>query len=136
VFSANVHAARGHFDLAIAEHQRALALEPDLGLANHSLGRTYVLRGDLAAGLAHLRKSTETMGRVPFALGDLGYALAVAGQLQEAERLLADLKSRREKSYYPAFPLAFYMPSTDPLYAALRTHPRFRALLARLRLSS
>lgn len=156
----NVHGIRGHYDLAVAELQRALAIEPGHTLANHFLGRTYLAKGDLHLALEYLRKSNEAMGQVPFSLADLGYALAVAGERREAERLLADLTEKRETGFYPAFPMAlielglgntdkaldwleaaaddrhvgFYMPSCDPLYDSVRSHPRFRAVLTKLRL--
>jgi hypothetical protein len=102
------------------------------------------------------------MGAVPFTLGDLGYALAVGGQREEAERLLHELGGRRDRGFYPAFPLGeielglghidvaldwldqaiderytgFYLPSADPIYAPLRSHPRFRTMLARMNLPS
>lgn len=160
MLAGNVHAIRGNYDVAIAELQRALAIEPAHSLANHYLGRAYLIKGDLPPALEYLRKSNEAMGRVPFSLGDLGYALARAGERAEAEDLLADLRARREKGYYPASPAAlvelglgntepaldwlelaaeerhmgFYMPSSDPLYASVRSHPRFVALMAKLRL--
>jgi hypothetical protein len=97
---------------------------------------------------------------VPFTLGDLGFALASGGQRDEAERLLQELKARRDRGYYPAFPIAeielafgnseaaldwleravderhtgFYLPSVDPVWNAIRATPRFRSLLARMNL--
>ena len=156
----NVHAIRGHYDLAVAELQRALAVEPANTLANHFLGRAYLAKGDASLALEYLRKSNDAMGQVPFSLGDLGHALAAAGKRDEAERLLADLEARRETGYYPAFPLAiielglgntdkaldwlemaaderhvgFFMPSADPFYDPVRSHPRFHAVLTKLRL--
>ena len=70
--------------------------------------------------------------------------------------------ARRTKGYYPAFPIAeihlglgrtdaalewleraaderhlgFYLPSVDPVYDALRPHPRFRALMQRIRIAN
>jgi hypothetical protein len=110
--------------------------------------------------IANLRKSNELIGSVPFTLGDLGYALAVGGQRDEAVRLRDELIGRRTKAYYPAFPIAqielglgntdvalnwlesavgerhtgFYLPSVDPIYDVVRSHPRFRALMARMNL--
>ena len=160
VVAGNVHAFTGHVDLAIAEYQRALAIEPTFGLANHFLGRAYLAKGDHGRAIQQLRKSNELLGEVPFSIGDLGYALAVAGVRDEAERMLADLMARRSQGFYPALPIAqihlglgrhnealdwieraaderqvgYYMPSVDPIYDSIRSLPRFLALLRRMNL--
>ena len=160
IFSANIHTYMGQPTLAILEQRRTLESEPNYGLGVHYLGRSYLASRDFPMAIAHLRKSNELIGSVPFTLGDLGYALAVGGQRDEAVRMMQDLLSRREKGYYPALPIAqielglgntdaaldwleravderltgFYMPSVDPIYDAVRTHPRFRALMTRMNL--
>jgi tetratricopeptide (TPR) repeat protein len=160
VVAGNVHAFAGHVDLAIAEYQRALAIEPTFGLANHFLGRAYLAKGEHRRAIQQLRRSNELLGEVPFSIGDLGYALAVAGAREEAERMLAAIMGKRSEGFYPAFPIAqihlglgrheealdwiehaaterhlgYYMPSVDPVYDAIRAHPRFRALLRRMNL--
>jgi tetratricopeptide (TPR) repeat protein len=156
----NIHLFNGHPDLAIAEYQRALAIEPTFGLANHFLGRAYLASGDRPRAVERLRKSDELLGRVPFTRGDLGYALAVSGAREEAETLLSELVRARGERFYPAFPIAaiemglgrsdaaldwleravderqtgYYLPSVDPIYDPLRSHPRFVALLRRMNL--
>ena len=161
-FSGNTHWFQGNPDLAIAEQTRVLESEPSFGFANHYLGRALVAKGHYAEGLGYLRKSNELLGSVPFSLGDLGYSLAVAGERAEAMKMRDDLVARRSKSYYPAFPIAaieaglgnvnsalewleramderslgFYLPSVDPSFDTLRTHPRFKAVMARVRLPS
>lgn len=160
VVAGNIHLFRGHVDLAIAEYERALAIEPTFGLANHFLGRAYLAKGDRERALAQLRKSNELLGEVPFSLGDLGYALAIGGARAEAERLLTEITAKRTHGFYPALPIAtihmglgqhdtalawleraaedrqvgYYMPSVDPIYDPVRNDPRFHALLRRMRL--
>jgi tetratricopeptide (TPR) repeat protein len=159
-FAGNVHLFAGNADLAIAEYRRTLESEPNFGLGNHFLGRAYLAKGLHDQAIAQLRKSNDLLGQVPFSIGDLGYALALAGKSAEAEALVADLIARRERGYYPAFAIAvirlglgeveaaldwleraaderhmgFYMPSVDPTYDTVRSHPRFKAIMTRARL--
>jgi tetratricopeptide (TPR) repeat protein len=161
-FAGHTHYFSGNADLAIVEYQRALESEPNFGLANHFLGRAYVGKGEHERGIALLRKSNELLGRVPFSLGDLGYGLAVGGKRADAEALRSELVGRRANGYYPAFPIAvievglgnheaaltwleraadernlgFYLPSVDPSFDAIRSHPRFRAVLKRANLAT
>ena len=162
IFSANVHTFMGQPALAILEQRRILESEPNYGLGVHYLGRSYLASGDWPMAIANLRKSNELIGSVPFTLGDLGYALGVGGQRDEAVRLRDELIGRRAKGYYPAFPIAqielglgntdaaltwlesavderhtgFYMPSVEPIWNAVRGNPRFRALMAKMNLPS
>jgi tetratricopeptide (TPR) repeat protein len=160
-FAGHTHYFSGNPDLAIVEYQRALESEPNFGLANHFLGRAYLGKGEHERGIALLRKSNDLLGQVPFSLGDLGYGLAVGGRRADAEALRSELVGRRARGYYPAFPIAvieaglgnheaaltwleraadernlgFYLPSVDPSFDAIRSHPRFRAVLKRANLT-
>ena len=102
----NVHTFGGHHALAIAEYRRALAIEPNFGLANHFLGHALLATGDHKSAIEQFRKSNELMGQVPFTLGALGHALAVTGALAEAHGMLSELMQKREQGNYPAFPIA------------------------------
>ena len=162
VVGGNIYLFTGHVDLAIAQYRRALETEPNHGLANHFLGRAYLVERQYEKAVAQFRRSNELLGEVPFSVGDLGYALAVSGHRDEAGRLLARFTRERARGYYPAFPMAeielglghvdacldwleraaderhlgYYMPSVDPLYDPLRSSPRFKALLRRVRLDA
>jgi tetratricopeptide (TPR) repeat protein len=150
----------GHSDLAITQYERALRWDPNFGVAVQQLGRVYLAQGHYTLAIEQLRRSNQLMGDVPFAAADLGYALGKAGLRSEAQKMLSDLVGRREQGYYPAFALAeielglgnadaalewleracdegnvgWNLPSADPIYEQVRTHPRFIRLLQRMRL--
>jgi tetratricopeptide (TPR) repeat protein len=160
IFAANIHAFSGQPALAIVEQRRMLETEPNYGLGNYSLGLSYLASGDGPKAIELLRKSNEVMGSVPFSLGRLGFALASGGHRDEAARLLQELRTRRDRGYYPAFALAeielglgheeaafewleraveerltgWYLPAVDPVWNSIRATPRFRALMARMNL--
>ena len=150
----------GRFDLAIVQYERALEWDPNFGVAAQQLGRVYLAQGRHALAIEQLRRSTQLMGDVPFAVADLGYALGVAGRRSEAQQMLSDLLAKRKQGHYPAFALAeielglgnteaaldwleracdegtvgWNLPSADPFYNQVRTHPRFVRLLRRMNL--
>lgn len=159
-FLGNIHYFTGHADLAIVEYQRVLESEPNYGLGNLFLGRALLAIGHTDKAIAQLRKATELLGHVPMSEADLAYALATDGHRPEAEAILARMLERRSKGSYPAFAisevylglghidaalewleratddrhLGLFLPSVDPLYESIRSHPRFRAVLKRIHL--
>ncbi len=150
----------GHTDLAIAQYERALEWDPNFGVAMQQLGRVYLAQGRRSEAIEQLRRANQLMGDVPFATADLGFALGVSGKRSEAQQLLAAALAKRDESYYPAFVLAeielglgnteaaldwleracdegnvgWNLPSADPFYDRVRTHPRFIRILQRMHL--
>lgn len=55
------------------------------GRARHGLGLLHAQAGDLSTGLTHLRLARESLPLEPRIRNDLGYALLMAGQLDEAQ---------------------------------------------------
>jgi Tfp pilus assembly protein PilF len=159
-FAGNAHYFGGYTDLAIVEYRRVLDSEPNYGLGMHFLGRALVATGEYEEGVRQLRRADEILGHISFSLGDLGYGLAKSGKRVEAEALRADLIQRRAQGNFPAFPIAvtelglgnieaamdwlerafeernlgFYLPSGDPNYDVVRSHPRFKAVMERANL--
>jgi hypothetical protein len=88
------------------------------------------------------------------------YALAVTGHRRDAEAMVTDFIARRERGYYPAFAIGqilvglgdvdgalgwleraadernmgFWLPSAEPIYDPIRSHPRFVRLMERMHL--
>jgi tetratricopeptide (TPR) repeat protein len=147
-------------ELAIAQYEKALASEPNHGLSRLFLGRAYLATGRLEEAIAEFERADQAMGHVPLSVAELGHALARAGKHIEAERLLAEMMTTRQRGYYPAFAVAFihlglghleqaldwmeravdehlpgyYLPSVDTIYDPVRSEPRFQRLLARMNL--
>jgi tetratricopeptide (TPR) repeat protein len=158
VGAGNIQMMSGHVELALPEYQRALALDPNFGVAYEFLGLAHLKQGRSDEALGELQKANELLGHVPFSLGGLGYGLGVTGRHVEAEAMLADLLHRRDGGYYPAFPIAqielglgrsdvaldwleraaverhvgYYFPTVDPMYDPVRTNPRFVRIVAHL----
>jgi tetratricopeptide (TPR) repeat protein len=74
------------YDEAIAEARRALQLDPNYGPAYHTLGLCYEAQGRLDEAIDAFLRS----GRRPN--GNLGHAYAVAGRINEARAIVAELE--------------------------------------------
>jgi TolB-like protein len=72
-------------------------LPPEVSLRAQCLGRAQLGQGRIADGIATLRAAAEEHFN-PQTLGLLGYALARAGQREEARRMVADPKGPNEEA--------------------------------------
>jgi tetratricopeptide (TPR) repeat protein len=149
------------YDQALAHYQKALALDPNLRMVYSGMVHASLHQGLVAEALATCQQMLERWGRDPWALADLGYASALAGQHDQARQVLAELHSQAQSSYVK--PLAFawiaigledkeqafawleqayserdpYLTllNADPAYDPLRNDPRFLALVQKIGLS-
>jgi tetratricopeptide (TPR) repeat protein len=157
----DVYYFSGRLDLAIAQYRRVLESEPNYGLAHLLLGRAYLAKGEQETAVAELRRGNELMGRAPFSMADLGYALALTGHRDEAAQMLSAFERKRQQGYFPAYAIAelhlglgdtgaalswldraadehsfgWYLPSVDPFFRPLSPQPEFQKLMARMNLS-
>ena len=69
----------------------------DVNLRSQCLGRAWLGQGRIAEGITTLRSAAEEHFN-PQTLGYLGYALARAGQREEAERMVGDAKGPNEEA--------------------------------------
>ncbi len=148
-------------DLATATLRKTLEFAPDAWYALMWLGLTYEARGDLPAAVRELEAARKAVPDFPYPLAELAHAYAVSGKKTEASELLNQLKTRSQRTYVPAYNFAtvyvglgdkqqalamlekaYADRSTlltfvivDPEFDPLRSDPRFRDLLHRLRLS-
>jgi DNA-binding SARP family transcriptional activator/TolB-like protein/Tfp pilus assembly protein PilF len=151
----------GRNDEAREQFRQVLEIEPTFWPAWAFLASTALARGEHTRALTEAREAVVRSGGNPAAAAVLGTAYARAGRLDEARRTLAELRRERE-SGRPVSPvldapihLALDEPARalelleasaagprdpmllvalmDPLFDGLRDHPRFEALVHRIR---
>jgi serine/threonine-protein kinase len=146
----------GLYEEAIAQAERTLAQVPDFAFAHFFRALPALMTGRRGEAIAHLQQALGLSNRIDFAAG-LGYAYAVAGQRDEARKVLAQV----EKDGAPPIVLAFIhhglgdderamdlveaaaaqrdwhvlLLAAEPALAKLRTHPRAAQLLERIGIS-
>ncbi|HOC16814.1 MAG TPA: protein kinase [Vicinamibacterales bacterium] len=148
------------YDEALAGFKALADLQPGFYKAYTTMGRTYSLMGRYEEAIAMLERGRELSGgEVPNILGALGQSFGLAGRPDRARELLDQLAALSREKYVPATCFALIhaglgehdaavdwlergaerrdLPlssiKTHPAYDSLREHPRFQALLARLR---
>jgi len=151
----------GRYDEALREAQRLMDVEPGLALAHSTLGWAYLHTGNPEAGVAELERAAELSAGNTMFLAQLGEAYALAGRTRNARRVLHRLERLARERYVPAYHFAYvhtglgeqekaldclerayeeraggiYGFKGSFLFASLRPHPRFQALLARMGLA-
>lgn len=148
----------GDYDEAIDHFENALALEPGFGLAHQGLGVAYLLKHESGKAVAELQLANRLM-QGPRRLGVLGYALGMLGRASEAGKILQDLLDKSKREPVPASAIAHvyigmgdkdrafeWMGKAvdqkdlgltlqwDSLYDSLRSDPRYKDLLRRMKL--
>ena len=149
-------------DLASAavEIEQTLKLNDAFGAGHYFLGHTYIAMGRYDDALGPLTRAVELQEKSAETMAALATAHALAYQRAHAEAILADLVRRARDAYVsPALLAQVHLALGDagaaldrleeaaecraadlvwlkvhPIYDPIRGHPRFRALLGRLKL--
>jgi serine/threonine protein kinase/tetratricopeptide (TPR) repeat protein len=143
------------FDDAIKQLRATLELDPDYILAHFVLGQAYTQRNLYTEAVAELQIAAGLSARLPPILSALGYAHALAGEVDQARQILVELAEASSKKYVSAYDLALVnlglgqkdiafellhdavkercgwliFLKIEPVLDALRSDPRFRDLV-------
>ncbi|MGH9939619.1 MAG: tetratricopeptide repeat protein [Blastocatellia bacterium] len=108
IIGANVawalYAAR-RYDEAIAECRKTIEMAPNFYRAHVYLGWAYEQTGDFEAAIRELRTAMELHGGGPEVTG-VGHTYARAGQIDEAHRVIAELRRRAAQTYISPYAFA------------------------------
>jgi TolB-like protein/DNA-binding winged helix-turn-helix (wHTH) protein/lipoprotein NlpI len=147
----------GRFDEAIRVHQATLDMDPNFEWGHQSLGWAYVQKGLYKEAIHELRRAREIMDS-SFNVAGLGYAYAMEGKRNDAQKLLIELIDRSKREHVPLYLFAIVYGAmgqkqealasleegyrtragqliylkVDPRLDALRSEPGFTSLLKRM----
>ncbi len=148
----------GRHQEAEAEAVRAIEFDPEQDRGHATLGWALMMQGRHDEGVAELERAVELAPDSPQWLAQLGQALAVAGRTDDARRILDQLSERAATEFVAPYHLAYIHTGLGEheraidllerafeeraaaisgirgsfLFAPLRSHPRFQALVARI----
>jgi serine/threonine protein kinase/lipoprotein NlpI len=100
---AYAYSKSGQKDKAVAKIREVLELAPNFATAQYYLGGFYIEENMYEKAIAEFEKALNTMGETPMVKGDLGLALALSGRVDEARRLLDELKELSKTKYVSSF---------------------------------
>jgi TolB-like protein/Tfp pilus assembly protein PilF len=150
--------ARRYYDEAIGQYEKALELDPNVGQAHAGLGCAYLCKSMHEPAIAAMRKGVQLSQGAPFFVALLGEAYAAAGYVNEAQKILEQLKELAKHRYVAPYFVGWICAAlgekdealhwletayrertafmillrTDPLLDSLRPDPSFQDLLRRM----
>ena len=146
------------YDDVISQCQQTLELDPEYPIAHFHLGRAYMAKNMYPEAIAEYQKAQASLGETPALVMAIGYANAKAGNLGAARKALEELRAQSKQRYVPALYFGaiytglgdpdagmswiekayrercdylIYL-NVDPMADALRSSPRFQAILQKI----
>ncbi len=150
------------YDQAIEALKKTVELDKDYVFSHDILGQAYEQKGMLDEATKEIEKAVALSGRRTLSLGTLGHVYAAAGKLEEANSVLDELKELSKQKYVSAYDVALVCAglgdadqtleflekaydehngwlnflNVEPRFDNLRSHPRFKSLLKKVRLAN
>lgn len=150
------------YDQAAEQLRNTLEMDPNFTLAHLVLGQTYEQKGNDRQAIAELQQATTSSSNTPLMFSGLGHAYAVAKKTAEAQTVLDKLLEQSKQQYVSPFYIALIYAGlgeneramdwldkayadrsnglvflkVDPELDSLRSNPRFKELLIKMRLSN
>lgn len=148
------------YDEAQEQLNKTIEMDPNFGLAHFYMGILYNNKRMYKEAIPEIQQAIELTGGLSWALGHLGYAYAMLGQKDEAEKIFHGLEERSKEEYIrsttlwifhsalgdidksfeclekaieerdPSLPLMKVLPEFD----IVRPDPRFKAFLKKMNL--
>jgi adenylate cyclase len=151
----------GRYDEALGAITECLAVDPNFGLAHATAGWAHLLTGSPEQGIAALEKAVAIAPDSTLYLAQLGQALARVGRTEEARDILRRLEELSRERFVSPYHMAYVYTGLGEqdramdwlerayeqraggvfgikgsfLFAPLREHPRFKALLRKMNLA-
>jgi serine/threonine protein kinase/tetratricopeptide (TPR) repeat protein len=151
----------GRYEDALRSVLHVIEVEPQLSLAHLTLGWVYILTGKPQEGIAAIEKAVAMTPDSTLYLAQMGQAYARVGRPDDARDILRRLEDMRRQRYVSPYHLAYVHAGLGEnevaldwleaayeqraggvfgikgsfLFAHLRGHPRFQALLRKMNLS-
>jgi TolB-like protein len=91
------------YDDAIEQYRKTLKIDPNFVPTRLWFGRPYLQKGMFSEAIAEVQQAVDLSGGSSVALATLGHVYAVAGQTEEAHKLLDQLLTLSEKHYVPSY---------------------------------
>jgi serine/threonine-protein kinase len=152
----------GQYDEAVRLLSRTIGLDDGFGMAHFFLGATYTELGRFPEALDELETAIRLSGRSPEILAALGYFHGVSGNVEGARTVLGELKQVADTRYVSPVKVAqvhvgigehrealarledahteraadLAWLGVRPVFASLRTEPRFAGLLTQMGLAA